>query len=142
MKPFREKLDAAVTRSGSLLCIGLDPDIDRFPSHLAEKDPYHAILEFNRQIVESTSDLVCAYKPNLGFYVACGIPGLQALADTRALIPDGIPAILDCKVGDFNVTSAGYAHGFFDLWDFDAITISANRAIPHLPFRLGFLETR
>lgn len=124
MKRFREKLDAAVKRSGSLLCIGLDPDIGCFPSHLASKDPYHAILEFNRQIIESTSDLVSAYKPNLGFYVAYGVSGLQALEATRSLIPADIPVILDCKIGDFVVTSSGYARGFFDGWNFDAITIN------------------
>jgi orotidine-5'-phosphate decarboxylase len=124
MKPFREKLDAAVRRSGSLLCVGLDPDLSRFPTHLAAKHPYEAIVEFNRQIIESTSDLVSAYKPNLGFYVAYGLPGLKALAETRGLISDDIPAILDCKIGDFDVTSSGYARGFFDLWNFDAVTIS------------------
>jgi len=124
MKPFRAKLDAAVRRSGSLLCIGLDPNIESFPAHLSSRDPYHAILEFNRQIIGATQDLVSAYKPNLGFYVAHGAPGLQALAETRALIPDDIPVILDCKIGDFAATSSAYARGLFEEWGFDAITIS------------------
>ena len=56
MKRFREKLDAAVQQSGSLLCIGLDPDIRQFPTHLASLDPFEAIVESNRQIVDATSD--------------------------------------------------------------------------------------
>jgi orotidine-5'-phosphate decarboxylase len=124
MKRFREKLDAAVQQSGSLLCIGLDPDIRQFPTHLASLDPFEAIVEFNRQIVDATSDVVSAYKPNLGFYVAYGTAGLRALEATRTLIPDHIPVILDCKIGDFDVTSTGYARGFFDAWNFDAITIA------------------
>jgi orotidine-5'-phosphate decarboxylase len=124
MKRFREKLDAAVQRSGSLLCIGLDPDIRRFPTHLAALDPCDAIVEFNRQIIEATSDLASAYKPNLGFYVAYGVAGLRALEATRSMIPVEIPVILDCKIGDFDVTSTGYARGFFDGWNFDALTIA------------------
>jgi orotidine-5'-phosphate decarboxylase len=124
MKRFREKLDAAVQRSGSLLCIGLDPDIRRFPSHLVALDPHDAIVEFNRQIIDATSALASAYKPNLGFYVAYGIAGLRALEATRSMIPADIPVILDCKIGDFDVTSTGYARGFFDAWNFDALTIA------------------
>jgi orotidine-5'-phosphate decarboxylase len=124
MKRFRKKLDAAVQRSGSLLCVGLDPDIRRFPSHLAALDAHDAITEFNRQIIDATSDLASAYKPNLGFYVAHGVAGLRALEATRSMIPADIPVILDCKIGDFDVTSTGYALGFFDEWNFDAITIA------------------
>ncbi len=96
---FAERLEAAAKRNNSLLCVGLDPDIRRFPAHL-RTDP-SAIVEFNRGIIESTADLVCAYKPNLGFYMAYGAAGIEALAETRRLIDNSIPVILDAKVGDF-----------------------------------------
>jgi hypothetical protein len=70
--------------------------VRRFPYSLQAQfaaDPAGAIGEFNRAIIESTADLVCAYKPNLGFYLAYGLAGLEALARTRAAIPAGIPAI-------------------------------------------------
>ena len=107
---FAERLAAASKRNNSLLCIGLDPDMRRFPEHL-RSDP-SAIIEFNKIIIESTIDLACAYKPNLGFYIAYGPAGIEALAETRRLIGDTVPVILDAKVGDFNVTSEAYAHGY------------------------------
>lgn len=118
---FADRLKAAANRNDSLLCVGLDPDLRRFPSHL--RTDASAIVEFNRAIIESTSDLVCAYKPNLGFYMAYGPAGIEALAKTRELIDASIPVILDAKVGDFNVTSEAYARGYFEALGFDAVTV-------------------
>jgi orotidine-5'-phosphate decarboxylase len=117
---FAERLSTAVERNASLLCIGLDPDLRRLPSHL--RDRPDAIVAFNRAIIEATADLACAYKPNLGFFVAHGEAGIRALVETRQLIPEPIPAILDAKVGDIGSTAEAYARGYFDAWDFHAIT--------------------
>ena len=119
---FGDKLTAAMGRSGSLLCVGLDPDPARFPTALRGMPVGEAIVAFNRAIVEATSDLVCAYKPNLGFYAAAGVAGIEALVATRELIPGDIPVILDCKVGDLGNTAAAYARAYFDEWGFDAVT--------------------
>ena len=113
---FAEKLLAASRRNHSLLCVGLDPD----PSLMPVAD----IFEFNRAIVEATSDLVCAYKPNLAFYEAAGIPGLEALRRTLECIPDHIPVIGDAKRGDVQPSSRFYAQAMFDVWGFDAVTVS------------------
>src|SRR5579875_2872670 len=118
---FSEQLSLAVSRSQSLLCVGLDPDPKRIPPGAGEGA--RAIVQFNRSIVEATRDVVCAYKPNLGFYVSYGLDGVAALIETRKLIPTEIPVILDAKAGDFANTSAAYARGYFDEWGFDAITI-------------------
>lgn len=118
---FRE----AAERNDSLLCVGLDPDVARFPATLRARcadDPAGAIVAFTRAIVEATADLVCAYKPNLGFYTAFGPAGLAALAETRRLIPPDIPALLDAKVNDIGHTAAAYAAGYFDAFGFDAVT--------------------
>lgn len=124
MKGFRSKLDAAARNANSLLCVGLDPVIDHFPPHLVTSDITKTILAFNRQIIEATADLVCCYKPNLGFYMSYGLAGLEALVETKALIDASIPVVLDCKLGDFSNTSEAYAKGIFDLWGFDAATIA------------------
>ena len=121
-KPFTNRLNAAIERAGSLVCVGLDPDLSKFPPQFAGMEPGEAIVAFNRAMIEATSDLVCAYKPNLGFYAAHGLPGLQALVRTRELVSAGIPVILDCKVGDIGSTAAAYARGYFDEWGFDAVT--------------------
>jgi orotidine-5'-phosphate decarboxylase len=115
-------LAAQVERANSLVCVGLDPDPARFPQRFRDLGRKAAIVEFNRAIIEATSDLVCAYKPNLGFYAALGLDGLQALLETRAMIPAEIPVILDCKVGDMGSTATAYATSYFTEWQFEAVT--------------------
>ena len=89
-----------------------------------EPDVTRAIVSFNAGVIAATSDLVCAYKPNLGFYLAYGAAGVAALEETRRLIPAHIPVILDAKVGDIGSTAEAYATGYFDTWDFDAVTVN------------------
>ena len=117
MATFEEKLLAASRRNDSLLCVGLDPDPELMP---AGAD----VAAFNRAIVDATKDLVCAYKPNLGFYEARGIDGLRALEKTLAAIPDHVPVIGDAKRGDIGSTDRFYARAMFDTWGFDAVTVN------------------
>lgn len=122
---FQALLSGAHRANDSLLCVGLDPELSRLPAPLrAETDITRAIVAFNAGIIEATSDLAYAYKPNLAFYMAHGVPGLLALEETRRLIPRHIPALLDAKVGDLANTSVAYAAGYFDAWDFDAVTVN------------------
>jgi orotidine-5'-phosphate decarboxylase len=87
------------------------------------------IFEFNKAIIDATSDLVCAYKPNLAFYEALGNEGLTALKRTVDYIPDAIPVIADAKRGDIGNTARAYARTIFDNFNFDAATVS-----PYLGF--------
>ena len=122
---FRDRLRDTARSANSLVCVGLDPNPDRMPPHLWDSsDVKGSIVRFNQGIVEATADLVCAYKPNLGFYTALGLDGIAALIETRELIPSHIPVILDCKANDMGDTARGYARGYFDAWDFDAITVN------------------
>jgi orotidine-5'-phosphate decarboxylase len=119
---FTEKLLQTGRRNDSLLCIGLDADVERIPQFLLkEKDP---VLAFNRAIIEATRDLVCAYKPNAAFYEALGKEGWRTLARTRQMVPDGIPVIVDAKRGDIGNTARLYAQAFFEELEFDAITVN------------------
>ena len=119
---YLEKLKAAQDRNDSWLCIGLDPDPDRLRVDALKWD--EPILPFNKAIIDQTADLVCAYKPNLGFYLQWGAAGIIALERTIAYIPDDIPIILDCKTGDIGHTQAAWAKGLFDVWGVDAITVN------------------
>jgi orotidine-5'-phosphate decarboxylase len=122
---FGDRLIDAARTNDSLLCVGLDPVRARFPDPLDnEPDVTRAIVSFNAGVIAATSDLVCAYKPNLGFYLAYGAAGVAALEETRRLIPAHIPIILDAKVGDIGSTAEAYATGYFDTWGFDAITVN------------------
>jgi len=117
MMGFLEKLLKAARTNGSLLCVGLDPDPELMPAGMG-------VLEFNRAIVDATSDLVCAYKPNLAFYEALGTKGLSALEKTVTYIPDAIPVIGDAKRGDIGSTARAYARALFETLGFDAATVN------------------
>jgi orotidine-5'-phosphate decarboxylase len=119
---YIEKLRAAQRQNHSWLCIGLDPQPEKLPLPSQKWD--EPLLPFNKAIIEATADLVCAYKPNLGFYWQWGAAGIIALERTIAFIPDHIPIILDCKTGDIGHTQAAWAKGLFDLWGVDAITVN------------------
>ncbi len=119
MPTFLEKLDRACEASRSLVCVGLDPE----PSRL----PVDDVLDFNRAIIEATADLAAAYKPNLSFYEALGIPGLQALEGTLRAIREAAPQafiIGDAKRGDGGPSAAAYARAMFQVWGFDAVTVN------------------
>ncbi len=113
---FTEKLQQASKKNKSLLCVGLDPD----PALM----PQMEVVEWGRQIIEATKDLVCAYKPNFAFYEALGIDGLSKLEQTLRHVPDNIPIIADAKRGDIGNTARKYAHAIFDILGFDAATVS------------------
>jgi len=113
---FRNKLARASEENRSLLCVGLDPD----PAQLGGRD----VAAFLRDIVEATSDLVCAYKPNLAFYEQLGEEGYAALRAVLRAIPDHIPTIGDAKRGDVTNTAEAYARALFDQLGFDAATVN------------------
>jgi orotidine-5'-phosphate decarboxylase len=114
MGQFLEKLEKISKKNKSLLCVGLDPN----PAQIPVQDIY----EFNKAIIENTQHLVCAYKPNMGFYEALGIEGLRILEKTVAAIPEEIPVIGDAKRGDIGSTAEAYATALYDYWRFDAVT--------------------
>lgn len=120
---YLEKLRRAQETNESWLCIGLDPLPDMLPPGLvARRD--EPVLPFNQAIIDHTADLVCAYKPNLGFYLQWGAAGVVALERTIAYIPDHIPVILDAKFGDIGSTQAAWGRGLLDEWDLDAVTVN------------------
>ncbi len=120
MPAFLKRLERAADANRSLLCVGLDVDPARMP--VAD------VFEFNRAIVEATADLVCAYKPNMAFYEALGIPGLKALKRTVEHIRQAAPQVIvigDAKRGDIGPSGEAYAQAMFRVWDFDAVTTNA-----------------
>lgn len=119
---FREKLLAAQGINRSWLCVGLDPAMARLPqAALSSQDP---LLTFARTIVESTADVVCAYKPNLGFWLAEGPAGMRALQQIVKEIPEHLPIILDAKFNDVGHTAEAYAQAAFATFGVDAVTAS------------------
>lgn len=119
---FTQRLREIQINQNSLLCIGLDIDTDKIPPHLQSLE--NPILEFNKQIIRATHDLVCAYKPNLAFYEALGDRGISSLRETLKLIPKSILTIGDGKRGDIGNTAEHYAKSLFDIFGFDAVTVN------------------
>src|SRR5688572_25585219 len=118
----KEQLFEQIKIKQSYLCVGLDSDLTKIPEHLLDlEDP---IFEFNRQIVEATSDLCVAYKPNIAFYEALGPKGWETLEKTVAILPKNCFSIADAKRGDIGNTSELYARAFFDKLNFDSITVA------------------
>ncbi|HEY87232.1 MAG TPA: orotidine-5'-phosphate decarboxylase [Dehalococcoidia bacterium] len=119
---FIEKLTNATRKNKSLLCVGLDPDPELMPDRVD-------VFEFNKAIIDATSDLVCAYKLNLAFYEALDDEGLDALKRTMTHIPNDIPVIGDAKRGDIGNTAKAYAKAILSNLNFDAATVN-----PYLGF--------
>ena len=118
----REDLVHQIKSKRSFLCIGLDTDIKKIPTHLLElEDP---IFEFNKQIIDATKDLCVAYKPNIAFYESLGVSGWISLQKTLDYIPKNIFTIADAKRGDIGNTSSMYARAFFENMSFDSITVA------------------
>ena len=120
MPHFLTRLEQACAASKSLVCVGLDVD----PARMPVADPF----QFNQAIIDATADLVCAYKPNLAFYEALGLPGLKALECTVSYVRRTAPSAIiigDAKRGDIGPSAQAYARAMFETWDFDAATINA-----------------
>lgn len=120
---FAGKHAAAVAATHSLLCVGLDVDPAKLPAPLRSSPVAEAMLTFCRVIVAATSDYVCAYKPNLAFFLAQGAAGFAVLCELRETIPAHIPLILDAKFEDIGNTAAMYAATAYDVVGADAVTV-------------------
>jgi orotidine-5'-phosphate decarboxylase len=123
MSGFREQLRRAWQQSDSLVCVGLDPEIERFPPRIAaEPSP---IFQFNKAIVDATADLVCAYKPQFAHYAAYEAEDqLERTIEYIHKSHPGVPVILDAKRGDVGHTAERYAIEAFERYGADAVTVN------------------
>ena len=114
-------------QQNTLVCVGLDSDYAQLPASVKQgRSIEDAMFAFNREIIDATHDLVCAYKPNAAFYEAQGDNGLRALIQTVHYIHEiypHIPVILDAKRADIGSTNLGYVAAAFDIIGADAITV-------------------
>ena len=123
MSGFMAQLARAWEKNDSLLCVGLDPEIERFPSHiLAQPAP---LFQFNKSVIDATADLVCAYKPQFAHYAA--YQAEDQLERTITYIHTHyplVPVILDAKRGDVGNTAERYASEAFERYGADAVTVN------------------
>src|ERR1700749_4204441 len=118
----RSPLVSEIKSKKSVLCVGLDTDMEKIPSHLLnDEDP---VFAFNKAIIDATKDYAVAYKLNTAFYEAQGIPGWVSMQKTLDYIPEDIFTIADAKRGDIGNTSEQYARTFFQTYHFDSVTVA------------------
>jgi orotidine-5'-phosphate decarboxylase len=123
MSQFIEQLQRVWDSNDSLVCVGLDPEIERFPEQFAEQPS--PIFQFNKAIIDATADLVCAYKPQFAHYAAYEAEDqLERTIDYIHRTYPGIPVILDSKRGDVGNTAERYAIEAFERYHADAVTVS------------------
>jgi len=124
---FNDLLEKRQSSANTLLCVGLDSDAEKIPAQFRQASVRETLQKFNESIINATSDLVCAYKPNIAFYEEHGGEGLEALKWTIDYIKnkhEDIPVILDAKRTDIGNTNIPYARMAFDLLHADAITVN------------------
>lgn len=139
VRNFRELLEAQWSR-GKFVCVGLDSELKKIPECCRQTyGVADTILAFNRAIIDTTHDVVCAFKPNVAFYEAYGDAGWLALRETvvhiRKVAPE-VPVILDAKRADIGNTNNGYVQNIFEFLDVDAVTVNpylgAEAVVPFL----------
>jgi orotidine-5'-phosphate decarboxylase len=118
----RTDLVAQIFRKKTYLCVGLDTDIQKIPTHLLhDVDP---VFSFNKSIIDATREYCVSYKINTAFYEASGVKGWESLEKTVHYIGQEHFKIADAKRGDIGNTSDQYAKAFFETLPFDAVTVA------------------
>ncbi len=135
----RQALIAQIEKKKSVLCVGLDTDINKIPEHLlSEPDP---IFAFNKAIIDATADFAVAYKPNIAFYESMGVKGWESLGKTIDYLNESYPevfTIADAKRGDIGNTSKMYAEAFFNSMAFDSVTVAPYMGVDSVSPFLAF----
>lgn len=120
---FIHKLNAAIARNDSLLCVGLDPDIAKLPAELRGRP--QAIADFCKAIIDATADMACAFKPQIAYFAALAAEDqLQVVCDYLRSAYPHIPIVLDAKRGDIGATAEQYAREAYERYGADAVTVN------------------
>lgn len=135
---FVEKLSAAWDANDSLLCVGFDPDIARFPAPWKNQSSH--IVDFCKAIADATADVVCSFKPQIAYFSA--LRAEDQLEELCAYLRDtypAIPIIMDAKRGDIGATAEQYAREAFERYGADAVTVSPymgfDSVVPYLEYK-------
>lgn len=123
---FKKKLEQAIKKSQSTLCVGIDPDINLIPEPVKQqfKDPEEQVSYFCKLVIDYTAEHCAAFKPNVAFFEALGKNGYAVFEEVINHIPSDKIIIADAKRGDISSTAEHYKKTFFDNFKVDALTIN------------------
>ena len=113
---YSERLQARIETTGSRLCVGLDPR--------PGADGIEAVPDFLKRVVDETWEHAAAFKPNMAYFEAMGLRGIEILENLLGSMPKEVPVILDAKRSDIGETQKYYAHSYFAHWKVDAVTLN------------------
>lgn len=119
---YLERLAARTAATGSVLCLGVDPDPASLPAGFPPT--LHGLERFSRLLIEAALPYAAAIKPNLAFFEAHGSAGIAVLERLRALVPADVPFVADAKRGDIGTTAARQAIALYDSLGADAVTVN------------------
>ena len=139
-----DRLYEAVKEKG-FVCVGLDSHLDYIPNYIKQKHEKisDVIFEYNKTIIDVTSDIVAIYKPQIAYYEANGLEGLIAYQRTlRYLKEKGLLSIGDVKRGDIASTAKEYAKAHFKgEFEADFITLNPYMGMDSITPYLDYLKT-
>jgi len=115
---YADCLQARLQTTGSALCVGLDPRPDFTDGGVA------GVAEFLRRVVGETAEYAAAFKPNMAYFEAMGLKGIEILEGLLDEMPKEVPVILDAKRSDIGETQKYYARSYFENWGVDAVTLN------------------
>ena len=134
---FFKKLEKSCREKHTLLCVGLDPPLQRITN--GSSFIFDSIIYKNESVIEKTLNFAACYKLNIAFYEAYGPKGLEALEETLKVIPKETPTIIDAKRNDIGNTSKAYAESLFNFYRADCITVNPylgkDSILPYLNYR-------
>ncbi|MEM9237386.1 MAG: orotidine-5'-phosphate decarboxylase [Verrucomicrobiota bacterium] len=127
---YAERLQQRIDQTGSRLCVGIDPR--------PGDDGIEAVPEFLKRLVDGTWEQAAAFKPNIAYFEAMGLRGIEILGELLDAMPEEVPVILDAKRSDIGETQKYYAHSYFSHWKVDAVTLNPFLGYDSLDAFLGW----
>lgn len=141
MKNAMDKLINRIKETNNPTVMGLDPRYDMIPESIRTKysedieGACKAILEFNKELIDSVYDIVPAVKPQIAFYEMFGAEGIKLFNETcKYAKQKGMIIIADVKRGDIGSTAAGYSNAYLgktpigqekvSIYDVDFVTVN------------------
>lgn len=114
---YNERLQKRIEETGSRLCVGIDPRPEL-------SGGVQGIPDFLKSLIDQTWQYAASFKPNMAYFEAMGLRGLEMLEVMLKNMPSEVPVILDAKRSDIGETQKYYAKSYFENWGVDAVTLN------------------